>query len=208
MIRAPYDAKYFRRFLWVSLLCVGYALWCCYDALVAYPAKGQVAVVYESLKEKFDEANPPQAETDLFDLDRSSNQKSWNQTWIAAAKENGWPPDHPEKTAKEINDDIGKQYFMMILCGIIGVPCLIKWYRARGTWIEGDHEVIRNSRGQELQIENIVSIDKSKWQEKGIAKIKYRTANGSAKTFVMDDFKYQREPMAKIMEIAERRLAD
>ncbi|MGB7343870.1 MAG: hypothetical protein WBD20_06640 [Pirellulaceae bacterium] len=203
MIRAPFDPKYFRRFLWVSLVCFASSLWFLYDAKVKYPANGKIAVAYEAMKTEFDKANPDEAVDDLMPL----SQTKWLRAWEATAKQNNWPIQPPAKTAKEIAEDIGKQYFMMVLCGLVGVPCLIKWWRARGTWVEGDEEIIRSSRGQELRIANIVKIDKRKWEEKGIAKIQYRTDDDRKRTFVMDDFKYQREPMAKIMAFAEAGLA-
>ncbi|QDT12057.1 hypothetical protein K239x_40650 [Planctomycetes bacterium K23_9] len=206
MIRASYDPRYFRRFLWVALVCMAYSLWCCYDAWVAYPAKGEVALAYEAVKAKFDGANPEPPQDDMLDLGFPRSQTKWLATWEAVAKENGWPPEPPEKTAKEIGEDIGKQYFMMVLCGLVGVPSLIKWWRGQGTWVEGDESTIRNSRGKELQIANIVKIDKRKWEDKGIAKIHFLEKGDRKKVFVMDDFKFQREPMAKIMAFAEANL--
>jgi hypothetical protein len=207
MIRAPYDPKYFRRFLWITLACVAYSAWCCYDAWVAYPAKGKIAVAYESAKAEFDKVNPPATKKDEFALGPTPQEAKWARTWRELAKKNGLPETPPEKTAKEIREDIGKQYFMMVLCGLVGLPSLLKWFRGRGTWVEGNEELIRNSRGQEFRIADITKIDKTKWEDKGIAKIYYQGENKRKGKFVMDDFKYQREPMSKIMAYAQANLS-
>ena len=91
------------------------------------------------------------------------------------------------------------------LCALIGIPALLKWYLAKGTWVEGDETTIRSSKGKEVAIGQITKINKRKWEEKGLATI-YYSDNGKSKKFVMDDFKYDREPMGQLMRYAEANL--
>jgi hypothetical protein len=183
MIRADVHKPFFRKFLFVFLGCVGFGLWCLYDGLVAYPQQLTMAEAYEALPED-----------DRLDA------------WKTLAAENGWPTRTPSKSAEEIKHDIGSQFMMVVLCGICGIPALMMWLSGQGTYVEGDETLIRNSRGKEVPIDSIQSIDKRKWERKGIAKIRY-DVDGKTKTFVMDDFKYQREPMGKLMRIAEANLS-
>lgn len=184
MIRATLEHKFFRRFLYVFLGCLAFSCWCLFDALIAYPRQLEIAMAYEQIDE---------------DLRRDQ--------WPEVAKEKGWPTAPPQKTAEAIGHGIGQQYFMIILCGLFGSWGLWKWLSVQGTWIEGNEEIIRHSNGTEVPIANITRIDKHQWAEKGIAKIRY-TVNDRKKKFVMDDFKYDRAAMGKIMAMAEANLED
>ena len=130
--RANYSPSYFRRFLWVALGCLAYSGWCCYDALVAYPQKRVIAAAHDQLK------------AEIVDAGRDVSETS--EAWRQLAKKQGWDLARPEKTAEEITHDIGKQYMMIILCALIGLPAFIKWARSQGTWVEGNEEFIRNSK--------------------------------------------------------------
>lgn len=185
MIRANVHQPFFRKFLWVFLGCVAFAGWCLYDGLIAYPKKLTIAQAYEKLPENDDR----------------------RQAWKELAAENGWPIMTPAKTAEDISHDIGGQFMMIILCSLFGVPALLMFMSGQGTWIEGDENLLRNSKGQELPIDSIVKIDKRKWDAKGIAKIHYEV-NGKSKKFVMDDFKYDRDPMGELIRFAEANLTE
>uniref|UniRef100_UPI00389A29B9 hypothetical protein n=1 Tax=Stieleria sedimenti TaxID=2976331 RepID=UPI00389A29B9 len=58
-----------------------------------------------------------------------------------------------------------------------------------------------------MPIDAITKIDKRKWDAKGIAKIHYEV-DGKKMKFVMDDFKYEREPMGQLMKFAEAQLTE
>lgn len=182
MIRADVHKPFFRKFLWVALGCTAFAGWCLYDGLVAYPKKLTIAEAYESLPEA-----------------------GRREAWKDMAEQKGWPTITPPKSAEDVRHDIGSQFMMAVLCGLFGIPALLKWMSGQGTWIEGDEQIIRNSKGQEVPIDAIKRIDKRKWDAKGIAKIHYEV-DGRKMKFVMDDFKYDREPMGQLMRYAEAHL--
>lgn len=183
MIRADVHQPYFRKFLFVFLGCTAFALWFLYDGLIGYPKKLTLAEAYASLPE-------------------TGRQDAWKEL----AAEKGWPTMTPSKSAEDIRHDIGGQFMMAVLCGAFAVPTLMMFMSGQGTWVEGDETLIRNSKGQEVPIPAITKIDKRKWEDKGIAKIFYEV-DGKTKKFVMDDFKYKREPMGKLMRFAEAGLS-
>ena len=184
MIRANVHQPFFRKFLYVFLGCAGFAAWCLYDGLIAYPNKLTIAEAYEQLPEE--------------------NRRD---AWKELAAEKGWPTLTPSKTAEDIRHDIGSQFMMVVLCTLFAVPALLMFMSGQGTWIEGDETILRNSKGQELAIASITNIDKRKWDAKGIAKIYYEV-DGKKKKFVMDDFKYDRASMGQLMRFAEAGLTE
>ncbi|TWT93782.1 hypothetical protein [Stieleria varia] len=184
MIRAEVDHGYFRKFLFVFLGCMAFAGWCLYDALIKYPRALEIAEAYEKIDESVR-----------------------REQWPILTKEKGWPKATPQKSAEKISQGIGQQYFMLIICLAMGIPAVLKWMSGQGTWVEGDEATIRNSHGKTVPIDSITKIDKRKWSEKGIAKIHFQDGS-SKKTFVMDDFKYERAAMSQIMAMAEANLSD
>jgi hypothetical protein len=184
MIRAEVHQPFFRKFLYVFLGCIAFAGWCLYDGLVAYPKKLTQAEAYQALPD-------------------DGRQDAWREL----AAEKGWPTLTPSKSPEEIRHDIGSQFMMAVLCGLLGIPALMMFMSGQGTWLEGDATVIRNSKGQEVPVDAITQIDKRKWEAKGIAKLYYQV-DGKTKKFVMDDFKYQREPMGQLMRYAEAQLSE
>jgi hypothetical protein len=57
-----------------------------------------------------------------------------------------------------------------------------------------------------IQLTAIESVDKSKWERKGIAWVNYRLDNGKQETLKLDDFVYQREPIDEIFKRIEQSL--
>lgn len=183
MIRADVHLPYFKKFLWIAIAALGYAAWSAYDGFIAYPEKLRIAVAYEALP------------------DTEAGRQQWRQV----ATENGWPPGIPTKTAEKMRSLIASQFLAIVVCGIAATFLLLKWWRAHGTWIEGDESTFRNSRGTEFSLANLTEINRRKWEDKGIAVLKY-TEGGKTRKFVLDDFKFDRENTGKLLEIAESKL--
>lgn len=184
MIRADVHQPYFRKFLFVFLGCTAFGLWFLYDGLIGYPKKLVQAEAYEALPEE-------------------GRQDAWKEL----AGEKGWPTMTPAKSSEEIRHDIGGQFLMVVLCGLFAVPTLLMFMSGQGTWVEGDETVLRNSKGKEVPISAITKIDKRKWDDKGIARIYYEV-DGKTQRFILDDFKYKREPMGQLLRYAEASLSE
>jgi hypothetical protein len=187
MIRADVQMSYFRKFLWIALACVGGIAWCAYDVWITYPRKLEIASAYESI--------------------HASDTEESGEEWEHMAEKNGWPLAPPGKSSQEIQGMITNQYLMIVACVLVGGSMLLRWFLARGSWIEGDETQFRNSRGKTVSLDALVSIDVSRWEEKGIAVLRFGSGWKSRK-FVLDDFKYDQEATGKLLEIAKARLAD
>lgn len=183
MIRANVDLSFFRRFLWIAIACVIGTGWCLLDALVTYPRKLEISEVYESF---------PQTEVGLGQ-------------WEAEAQKRGWVAEAPEKTSHELEALILNQYILMAGCMVVGGIMFLKWYLPRGSWVEGNDEKIQDSRGKEVKLIHLVGIDKRRWEQKGIAVLHFSEKGRSSK-YILDDFKFHRETIGQILELAEARL--
>lgn len=185
-IRANYDEKFFRKFLYIALVLFAYSVWCLYDGLVAYPAKLVRAKVYH---EELAGANE--------DRDR---------LWLERVEQEGWPEYVPEVPEK-VQNGIDWQYIQLIGCFAVAIPMVLKYVLARGSFVEADDNELRPSWTKPVSLDAVTKVDKSRWAKKGIAKVYYQ-AEGKSQVFVMDDFKFDRAAMSQIMRRIEARLDD
>jgi hypothetical protein len=176
-IRAKSDPRFYLRFLLIGVAIFAMALWFLYDATIGYPKQHEQAVKYHELKE--------------------ANKL---ETWPDVAREQGWPTDIPKNEF-----DIQGQYIWASVAALLGLWALSVVWLARGRWIEGTKTGITSSWGQSLDFANVITLDKKLWRKKGIAKITYQDGN-RRRRFVLDDYKFQREPTGKILCELEARL--
>lgn len=190
-VRADYDPDYFKRFLWLALGCLFFGSWFLFDGLVGYPNELKRCEAY------WQPTDNPREPWKAID----------NAEWQKIAKENDWSKTPPKTKPDKQKSKIGTQFFYSILCYFITIPCLLKWYLPRGTWIEADDSKLTSSWGKEFAFEQITQINKRKWEDRGIARVKYES-DGVPQSFTFDDYKYQREPMGQIMLAMEAKLSD
>lgn len=176
-LRADRDPKYYFRFWIIGLVAAGFAFYCLYDGYVTYPNQRERGLAFDKLME----------------------EKRGNE-WDDYARERGWPTDSPGEPKSET--DIQMQYIMAAVSGLVGLMVLFGVWRSRGRWIEADKNGLTSSWGQSFAFDRVVSIDKKKWRNKGIAKIRYEDGNRT-KTFVLDDFKFKRGPTDEILQLVE-----
>lgn len=175
-IRAITDRRFYLRFLLIGVVTFAFALWALYDGTVAYPNQAIRANKYIELEE--------------------AGGDEWKDEWKAYAREQGWPianPGHPKGPG-----DIIVQYIMAGGSGSVSLVLLVVVWRSRGRWIELDGARLTSSWGQSFGCEEIVSIDKKRWRDKGITRINYEQ-EGRKRRFVIDDFKFVREDSDTIL---------
>lgn len=190
-IRAEYDPEYFKRFLWLALGCLFFGSWFLFDGLFTYPKE------LERSKAYFRKSEEPGKKWEPIE----------NAEWRTIAAQNDWSSTAPENEPDKQASKIGTQFFYAVLSFLITVPCLLKWYLPRGTWIEAGETGVKSSWGKEFAFSEITQINKKKWEDRGIAKVRYEKA-GLPYSFTFDDYKYDREPMGQIMQRMEEGLTD
>ena len=172
-LRANIDRRFYLKFLLIGVAIIGFALWSLYDGAVKYPNQRSRALEFQKLDEE----------------GRSAE-------WQEFARGRGWPTDPPGEPKTEV--DFGMQFIMAAGAGTVGLVLLIVVWRSRGRWIEASESGLKSSWGQSVDFDCVVSINKKKWREKGIAKIKYEDGK-RRKSFVLDNYKYDRQATTMIL---------
>ena len=187
-IRAEHDHKFNRRNLWLTLFFVGMALWAGYDLTFNFPAKLKKIEAYKEIKKS------------------TENEDDAKTQWVKLADEKGWDRKPPKDSAGDVQWLTYFNYCLAIGGVIFAVYFVWKFYNTRSSWVGADEAAVKNSFGLTVPFKSIDSVDKKKWAKKGIAYVSYKDESGETKTFVMDDFKYLREPMGQIMKRIEEHL--
>ncbi len=186
-IRTNINASHLARMALISLFCVGLALWSLYDGMVGYPNQRIRAQAFLDFTEENQDLDPK----DIVDK------------WKELAAERGWPIGNPGKPKSDYQ--ITSQFFMAGLIGPVGLFLLIRLALSRGRWIEADETTLSSSQGEQLEFGQITELNKKKWQNKGIAKVKYES-DGRMKQLVLDDCNYDRETTNAVLRHIEANL--
>jgi hypothetical protein len=179
----------------MGIVAIGFGLWSVYDGMVKYPAQrirgfGEFQSDYKSL---FEDSKVKALSVDQFERSADADRRQ------------EWEKYMHERDIKSI-PEIFTQYVQAAVAGLAGIFLISIPIRARGRWIEGNETGITSSWGQSFQYEDVELVNKRKWRDKGIAKVTY-IANGRRQQFVIDDFKFMREPTDQILCELEQRIA-
>ncbi len=184
-IRASISKGYIWRPGVIGLAALGASGWFLYDGTVKYPRQEMMWQAYSDI-------------TQAHINDPIEASRVWEQKAI----DQGWPTKKPiERASKD-------KFTQKLYSGItapIGLLFCISFFRTRGRWIEADEQGLSTRSGRRAVYGDIKSLDKTRWQSKGIAVVHYQT-DGQAGRITLDDWKYDREPTKRIMEIIEQNM--
>ena len=91
---------------------------------------------------------------------------------------------------------------MAWVTGFFGFVFFVQLIRWSGRWIELNGDTITSSRRHQFDVQDIVELDKKKWDKKGIAYIKYQV-DGKAGQLILDDCNYVRDTTQQILRHIE-----
>lgn len=193
-IRSENDPRYYRRYWILGTVLFGMALWFLFDAVYTYPAgrargfqdfkAGDKTYFVDDLRkgmtiEEFDELDDPEL------------KHQW-EAFSHAGDIKGKP-------------DILLQYILAGVSALVGAYLLSLPLRSRGRWIEASNTGITTSWGESFKFDEVESVNKRQWKKKGIAKVTY-VANNTRRTFVVDDYKFERYPTDAILYQLEQQI--
>ena len=182
-VRANISKGYIWRPGLIGLAALIFSGWFLYDGMVKYPLQKEQFEAHQKVYQEH--PDPTEA----------------GRIWEELAREKGWPTTNPtQKTDK----DIFTQKLLAGICAPIGLGFLFVFLTSLGKWVEADEQGLKAKGGKETDYESITSIDKSRWQSKGITVVYYQS-NGKSDQITLDDWKFEREPTKRIMQAIEER---
>lgn len=193
-VRADSNSKFLRRYLIIAAACFCYLLWATYDVVVTGPKHMKKANAY--WVEATEDGKTGWAK-------RYSDESG---EWTKIAQENKWAIGAP-KTPSSAQGYLYFNYVLIVICLGCGLLASFIYWKTNNTWVEADDGVLRTSWNQEFAFKDIRSINKKRWDNKGIAIVTYSTDQGEQK-FTLDDFKYVREQTDEILYLMEQDLKD
>ncbi|MGB7328549.1 MAG: hypothetical protein WBD31_26975 [Rubripirellula sp.] len=194
-LRAVPESNFLLKFLLIALGLLGFAALSAYDGFVKYPRGYPRLHAWEKLKEEV--ASSP----GLDDEDQKAR-------WEEIAEREGYSKRRPssDESSEALDGKIFDQYIFLVLGILIGLPMLAKYFMDKESWIESTEDSLKDSAGVEMKISQITQFDKAKWEKKGIGVFHYKTDDGIARKFVVDDLKFNRENTDRIVEWVESQI--
>ncbi len=186
-VRAESDSKFILRFLVIGIVLLGFGAYCLYDGFIQYP--------HDLTRSKafFTKGITSTGESGWIPVDAD--------LWQKTAEDNGWVLNEPKKP-DVIEANIIWQYGMAAMSFLVGFPILFHYLRSKNAWIQADGDGLSNHKGQSVAFSDILQVDKTRWEKKGIAKIEY-SSDGQTGKFIIDDLKFLRTPADQIMHLVE-----
>jgi hypothetical protein len=185
-VRANISKGYIWRPGLIGAAALIFSAWFLYDGTVKYPRQLRIQEEYNQVVQEHPGDPVEQA-----------------RIWAEHAQANGWPTETP-KTKMEEND-IFTQKVLAAITAPVGLYFMLTFLMSLGRWIEADEQGVRTRSGQATRYDQIKSVDKSRWQSKGIAVVQYES-DGQAGRITLDDWKFEREPTKRILEAIEERM--
>lgn len=181
-VKATISSGYRWRLVLITLMMLGFGVYCIYDWKIGYPHVKEVGLAYQEHKD----ANPD----------------TYPETWPVFAAEQGWETKVPKKlkTVEKYDSDIRTQLIMACITLPIGLLFLFKLVKESLRWVAMGEDGLTASGGHVVPWESVQGLDDTRWKTKGIAWLHYKDANGAERKILLDDFKSEREPVQQIVK--------
>lgn len=182
----------------IALFCIGFGLYCLYDGFIAYPK--QIAE-YDKLEIILAKADPQHPE-------HSPEYAAWsnNANWPTLSARYGieGSVQEVESYSDRTQGDVITQFIMAGIVFPIGAYALFIYLASGSRFVEADEHGVRDHKGQSAAWSELTGIESPKWDTKGIARLVFRTADGTEGRILLDDWKYDTEPVRAIYREALR----
>ena len=157
-------------------------LWFLFDAKTGFPQSNERWVAHEKFKTE----------------ERLSE-------WPGFAKEKGWNETPPHKFYKKA--DIMAQYVVAVLLFVASIIMFLYWLSQIKRIFQLETEAVILPGGISVPFSSITRINLKRWRSKGLATV-YYSINGRQGKFILDDYKFEAEPIHKIMAALEANLPE
>ncbi len=190
-VHAPISKEWRRRMIFMGAMIWGSGLWFAYDGYINWPAEEKRYQILVELTADFIEEGDKITE----------KNPEVKQAWQRYAAENDLKPKVPKHRS---DGDLAGQRYIAGFFGLIGVIFTTWVLLQHRKSVRAQGEVITGAEGDTVKFDEIVEMDRSKWEAKGIAYAIYER-DGKRRKLCLDDHKFIGAE-AIILE-AEKRLA-
>ena len=120
----------------------------------------------------------------LADTSRLESE-GWEAMWRDFASERaGWPQHMELEEGAYTERKVDEQLWFAVFCGLLSVVALFFLVRTRSRFMKADSEAYYAPGGARIPYEDMVRVDKRKWESKGLAMIYYKGEGGEKKAKV------------------------
>lgn len=189
-INATLTREWKQRWLILTGFIFAGALWFYYDGFIGWPKAAERYAVYREMADSLVSSGDAVSERDRLVVD----------TWREYATQQGWDREIPKKRT-DADFASQKKYGT----GLIGVSVLLLiWYciSSRQT-VKFDGKTIISANKTVVNSDDIFSLDKRKWKNKGIVYAKYKK-DDTEKKLTLDAYKF--DGVERIIEHLEKKL--
>ena len=153
--------------LFIALFLLGVGGWFFWDGKVGYPRSNERWTAQEQFEKDGKIAD-----------------------WPAYAATRNWSTEKPHKL-----HDAASIRMQLLLAGILaalGAVAFAYWFVQKGRVLRSDAEAVYSPSGVRIPFDTITGLGKKKWDDKGLATVRYEIA-GRKGQFVLDDYKFDRD---------------
>ena len=185
VLKSVISPGYRWRLFAVAFVCLMFGGWSAYDGFIGYPKKNKHRDTWDSIKQQYP------TEVDFV------------PHWEKYAQENGISTDEPEPRKSSFS--MIAQYVQMGITLPFGLLFGFGYLSTAGRWVSADENGLATNRGEEVSFDSIKTLNKVRWNRKGIAVVHYDGGQGP-KRLVLDDWKYDRDTTGQILREVEARI--
>jgi hypothetical protein len=168
--------------LFIAVFLLAIAAWFLWDGKVGYPRSNERWTAHDEMVKADKEAD-----------------------WPALATSKGWSSEPPHKFFKP--SDIAMQVALAAILGVGSVVAFAYWFSHKGRVLRSDAEAVYSPAGTRVPFSAIKGVGKKKWDAKGLATVRYEI-DGRKGQFVLDDYKFDRDPTHEILAEIEKHLGE
>jgi hypothetical protein len=175
-VHARISKEWRRRMIFMFLMLFGSGAWFLSDGYYVWPAEQKRHVVFTEMAEKMIEEK---LASDLKD-------PAVKTAWEKLAEKNDWPTKVPKHRS---DGDLAGQRWpgWIFFLGSVVFAAWVAWNHTRSVRAEGD--IVTGASGEQVHLDTIVEMDRTKWANKGIAYAIYEV-NGKRRRLKLDDHKF------------------
>lgn len=148
---------------------------------------------------------------------KSYEDSGRKEEWKTHAQAKGWKADEWQKWLDDPHQrgqvpaerwargKIVEQFAWGGVMALLGLGALAYWLVQKDRMLRSDPEGVTTPAGRRVPFAAITGLGKKKWEEKGLATVRYEIEGRGGK-FTLDDYKFDRDPTHQILAEIEAHL--